>query len=59
MTTPETWREHRTPLAGADPRRRVPRLQNLPLSWVETGADMQSKYKEMSLGGLAVNFIEC
>ena len=25
----------------------------------ETGADMQSKYKETSLGGLAVNFIEC
>jgi L-serine dehydratase len=25
----------------------------------QTGADMQSKYKETSLGGLAVNFIEC
>jgi L-serine dehydratase len=25
----------------------------------ETGADMQSKYKETSLGGLAVNFTEC
>jgi L-serine dehydratase len=25
----------------------------------ETGADMQSKYKETSLGGLAVNFPEC
>ncbi|UEM20617.1 L-serine ammonia-lyase [Skermanella mucosa] len=25
----------------------------------ETGADMQTKYKETSLGGLAVNFIEC
>jgi len=25
----------------------------------ETGADMQSKYKETSLGGLAVNVIEC
>ena len=25
----------------------------------ETGADMQTKYKETSLGGLAVNLIEC
>ncbi|MGQ9364947.1 L-serine ammonia-lyase [Azospirillum sp. ST 5-10] len=25
----------------------------------ETGADMQSKYKETSLGGLAVNLVEC
>ncbi len=25
----------------------------------QTGADMQSKYKETSLGGLAVNFTEC
>jgi len=25
----------------------------------DTGADMQSKYKETSLGGLAVNVIEC
>ena len=25
----------------------------------QTGADMQSKYKETSLGGLAVSFIEC
>jgi L-serine dehydratase len=25
----------------------------------QTGADMQSKYKETSLGGLAVNFPEC
>jgi L-serine deaminase len=25
----------------------------------QTGADMQSRYKETSLGGLAVNFIEC
>jgi L-serine dehydratase len=25
----------------------------------ETGADMQTKYKETSLGGLAVNFVEC
>ena len=25
----------------------------------ETGADMQSKYRETSLGGLAVNFVEC
>ena len=25
----------------------------------ETGADMKSKYKETSLGGLAVNVIEC
>lgn len=25
----------------------------------ETGADMQSKYKETSLGGLAVNVVEC
>ena len=25
----------------------------------ETGRDMQSKYKETSLGGLAVNFVEC
>lgn len=25
----------------------------------DTGADMKSKYKETSLGGLAVNFVEC
>ena len=25
----------------------------------QTGEDMRSKYKETSLGGLAVNFIEC
>jgi L-serine dehydratase len=25
----------------------------------ETGRDMQSKYKETSLGGLAVNLAEC
>jgi L-serine dehydratase len=25
----------------------------------QTGLDMQSKYKETSLGGLAVNFTEC
>jgi L-serine dehydratase len=25
----------------------------------QTGADMSAKYKETSLGGLAVNFIEC
>jgi len=25
----------------------------------QTGQDMQSKYKETSLGGLAVNFTEC
>ena len=25
----------------------------------ETGADMRSKYKETSRGGLAVNIIEC
>jgi L-serine dehydratase len=25
----------------------------------QTGADMQSKYKETSLGGLAVNFVDC
>jgi L-serine dehydratase len=25
----------------------------------ETGADMQTKYKETSLGGLAVNIVEC
>jgi L-serine dehydratase len=25
----------------------------------ETGADMQTKYKETSLGGLAINFTEC
>jgi L-serine dehydratase len=25
----------------------------------QTGADMQPKHKETSLGGLAVNFVEC
>ena len=25
----------------------------------ETGVDMQTKYKETSLGGLAVNVVEC
>ena len=32
----------------------------LALPWMrETGADMKTKYKETSRGGLAVNVIEC
>lgn len=34
-------------------------LDNVVKTMRETGADMQSKYKETSRGGLAVNVIEC
>ena len=34
-------------------------LDSVIVTMRQTGADMQSKYKETSLGGLAVNFIEC
>ena len=34
-------------------------LDSVVATMRQTGADMQSKYKETSLGGLAVNFIEC
>ena len=47
-------------VAGAA-RRRAHRvsLDSVVATMRQTGADMQSKYKETSLGGLAVNFIEC
>ncbi len=41
-----------------DGRHRVS-LDSVIKTMRQTGADMQSKYKETSLGGLAVNFIEC
>ena len=41
-----------------DGRHRVS-LDSVIATMRQTGADMQSKYKETSLGGLAVNFIEC
>jgi L-serine dehydratase len=34
-------------------------LDQVIVTMRQTGADMQSKYKETSLGGLAVNFVEC
>ncbi len=34
-------------------------LDQVIVTMRQTGADMQSKYKETSLGGLAVNFTEC
>ncbi|PKU25157.1 L-serine ammonia-lyase [Telmatospirillum siberiense] len=34
-------------------------LDNVITTMRQTGADMQSKYKETSLGGLAVNFVDC
>ncbi|WP_374306287.1 L-serine ammonia-lyase [Methylocella sp.] len=34
-------------------------LDQVAATMAQTGADMQSKYKETSLGGLAVNFTEC
>jgi L-serine dehydratase len=34
-------------------------LDQVIATMYQTGADMQSKYKETSLGGLAVNFTEC
>jgi L-serine dehydratase len=34
-------------------------LDSVIVTMRQTGADMQSKYKETSLGGLAVNFVEC
>jgi hypothetical protein len=39
-------------------RRRVS-LDSVIATMRQTGADMQSKYKETSLGGLIVNFVEC
>jgi L-serine dehydratase len=41
-----------------DGRHRVS-LDNVIATMRQTGADMQSKYKETSLGGLAVNFVAC
>jgi L-serine dehydratase len=41
-----------------DGRHRVS-LDSVIKTMRQTGADMQSKYKETSLGGLAVNFVEC
>jgi L-serine dehydratase len=47
------------PLAlHGDGRHRVS-LDSVVATMRQTGADMQSKYKETSLGGLAVNFVEC
>jgi hypothetical protein len=40
-----------------DGRHRVS-LDSVVATMRQTGADMQSKYKETSLGGLAVNFVE-
>jgi hypothetical protein len=34
-------------------------LDSVVATMRQTGADMQSKYKETSLGRLAVNFVEC
>ena len=34
-------------------------LDKVIATMVQTGADMQAKYKETSLGGLAVNLVEC
>ena len=41
-----------------DGRHRVS-LDSVVATMRQTGTDMQSKYKETSLGGLAVNFVEC
>ncbi len=41
-----------------DGRHRVS-LDSVIATMRQTGADMQSKYKETSLGGLAVNWVEC
>jgi L-serine dehydratase len=37
----------------------VVRLDTVTETMRQTGNDMRSKYKETSLGGLAVNFVEC
>ena len=34
-------------------------LDKVIRTMLETGRDMQSKYKETSRGGLAVNIVEC
>jgi L-serine dehydratase len=34
-------------------------LDSVIKTMMETGADMKTKYKETSRGGLAVNIIEC
>jgi L-serine dehydratase len=41
-----------------DGRHRIS-LDSVIATMRQTGLDMQSKYKETSLGGLAVNFVEC
>jgi L-serine deaminase len=38
---------------------RPTRLDKVIKTMRETGADMKTKYKETSRGGLAVNLIEC
>jgi L-serine dehydratase len=37
----------------------TPSLDQVIAVMYQTGLDMQSKYKETSLGGLAVNVVEC
>ena len=50
----------RRDVAGAARRRDAPcLLDSVVATMRQTGADMQPKYKETSLGGLAVNFVEC
>ena len=45
---------------GAARRRRAPRpLDEVIKTMRETGRDMKAKYKETSLGGLAVNVVDC
>ncbi len=47
------------PLALHGDGRHRASLDSVIATMRRTGADMQSKYKETSLGGLAVNFVEC
>jgi hypothetical protein len=46
------------PEASLTPDGRLVSLDNVIVTPRQTGADMQSKYKETSLGGLAVSFVE-
>ena len=51
-STPRRWR------CAATAAHRVP-LDAVIKTMYETGRDMMTKYKETSLGGLAVNVVDC
>jgi hypothetical protein len=60
MIPPQRTTPHAPRAGTATPPPNVTRpLDSVIKTMRETGKDMQDKYKETSLGGLAVNVIEC